>query len=188
MRKLYGVGICDVASTENGKRTKCYKTWGEMIRRCYDNKYHIRRPTYIGCSVDPEWHLFSKFKEFYETNYREGFELDKDILVPGNKVYSRNTCRFVPKGINCLFLDCRASRGSCPIGVYYTNVHNNGRPYCARLHTVVKYKFLGFFATPEEAHNAYLTAKKEYSISVANREYEAGNIPLEIRDAIIARF
>lgn len=188
MRKLYGAGVCDSNSMENGKQTKCYYAWKDMLKRCYDNKYHARYPTYIGCSVDPEWHLFSKFKEFYNINYREGFQLDKDLLVSGNKVYSKETCRFVPSCINSLFLDSGAARGEYPVGVNYSNVHNNGRPYRTQLSTDGKQKFLGYFATPEEASNVYNLAKKEYCISIANREYDLGNIPLEIRDAILARF
>lgn len=187
MRKVYGVGICDIPCMENGKLTKCYIAWSGMLRRCYDNKFHIRLPTYIGCSVDPAWHLFSNFKEFYDANYREGFELDKDLLFPGNKVYSKETCRFVPRRINTLFLDCGASRGKYPVGVTYGNIVI-GRPYNAQLSTYGKQKNLGYFETEEEAHNAYNVAKKEYSILVANREYDAGNIPLEIKEAIIARF
>ena len=105
MRKVYGVGICDSNSMENGQKSRCYSVWREMLRRCYDSKYHERKPTYIDCSVHQDWHFFSNFKEFYDTNYREGYELDKDLLVPGNKIYSKDNCRFVPKIINCLFLD-----------------------------------------------------------------------------------
>lgn len=186
-KKLYDKGICDINSRENGKQTECYRAWSDMLRRCYSITSRKKWPTYIGCSVDLEWYVFSKFKEFYDANYREGFELDKDLLVPGNKVYSKETCRFVPKCVNYLFLDCGSSRGEYPIGVNCCTV-NNSRPYQARLRINGKQKYLGYFATIEEASNAYLIAKKEYCILVANREYEAGNIPLEIRDAIIHRF
>ena len=186
-KKLFDVGVCDSNSMENGKRTKCYSTWKAMLQRCYSTRHHETKPTYIGCSVDPEWHLFSKFKEFYDANYREGYQLDKDLLVLGNKVYSKENCRFVPKYINYLFLDCGASRGEYPIGIHNNNTHNNGKPYCAQISINNKIKHIGYFSTVEEASNAYKQAKKEYCILVANREYEAGNIPIEIRDAIINR-
>ena len=31
--------------SENGKLTKCYKVWRNMLERCYDKKYHEKRPT-----------------------------------------------------------------------------------------------------------------------------------------------
>jgi hypothetical protein len=60
---------------------------------------------------------FSQFKAWYDENYREGFQLDKDILVPGNKIYSPESCRYVPPYINSLLLDCGASRGELPLGI-----------------------------------------------------------------------
>lgn len=187
MKKVCGIGICDVNCMENGKLSKCYKTWYHMLERCYSSKLHKSFPTYIGCTVHPEWHLFSKFKEFYDTNYREGFQLDKDILVPGNKIYSKETCRFVPHYINYLFTNIKSNKDEFPTGVHYRIKQSKNKPYIAALKINNRTTFLGNFATIEEASNAYNQANKEYCISVANREYDAGNIPIEIRDAIINR-
>ena len=44
--------------------------------------------------------------------------LDKDILIKGNKIYSQDTCIFVPKAINSLFTNRKRFRGEYPIGVY----------------------------------------------------------------------
>ena len=72
-------------STENGKKTKCYQTWQNMLMRCYDEKFHARKPAYIGCKVCEEWHNFQNFAKWYEENYYEiegeRMYLDKDILV-----------------------------------------------------------------------------------------------------------
>lgn len=60
------------------------------------------KPTYEGCTVCDEWLYFSNFKKWFDENYIEGFQLDKDIIIRGNKVYSPQTCCFVPKEINII--------------------------------------------------------------------------------------
>ena len=90
-----------------------------MIERCYSKKSHKKRPTYIGCKVHKEWLYFSNFKKWFDENYIEGYELDKDILFKGNKWYCTDTCAFVPKEINSLFTKHDSKRGNFPIGVSY---------------------------------------------------------------------
>ena len=45
--------------------------------------------------------------------------LDKDILCKGNKVYSSETCVFVPARINSIILNSQNRRGDLPVGVNY---------------------------------------------------------------------
>ena len=102
---LYNVGINDYIGKVNinGKIEKFYKVWQSMLSRCYDPKYHNRNPAYIGCKVCKEWYSLTAFKKWFDKNYIEDYELDKDILIEGNKLYSPDTCCFVPKEINRLF-------------------------------------------------------------------------------------
>ena len=106
LRTVYGVGFigngvnCCSAS---GQHTKSYSTWKEMIRRCYSGAFHIKNPTYKDCTVCDEWHDFQNFANWFEDNYPKGvvlYQLDKDIKLKGNKVYSPATCLFVTKGDN----------------------------------------------------------------------------------------
>jgi len=95
---IFGVGFFGVGrfrARENGKLTVRYNTWADMIQRCYDPKWHDKKPTYTGCTVCDEWHNYQVFSEWFEDNYIEGFQLDKDIKIDGNKVYSPETCMFV---------------------------------------------------------------------------------------------
>lgn len=105
-----GVGVNDANYIthikKNNKRVwicPFYSKWEKMLERCYSLKYHKRNPTYIGCSVTPEWLYFSKFRLWMENQKWEGLQLDKDLLVKGNKVYGPNTCCFLPNAINTLF-------------------------------------------------------------------------------------
>lgn len=89
IKLVYGVGIndLDVPFAMNGSNLKFYGTWNNMLNRCYSEKYQAKNPTYRGCTVCNEWLSLSTFKEWFDANYRTGMELDKDILVKGNRVY-----------------------------------------------------------------------------------------------------
>lgn len=92
---LLGIGR-HKSSDSNGRNTKAYTAWVGMIVRCYSGKY----PSYKECTVCDEWSNFQCFAEWYESNHKEGFDLDKDIKSREQKVYSPDTCLFVSKTLN----------------------------------------------------------------------------------------
>ena len=159
-RSVYGVGFIGVGEhlvSVNRKLTPVYKTWNSMFERCYDPKFHAKRPTYIGCTVHPNWHNFQVFAEWFERQYfASGWQLDKDLTTEGNKVYSPITCTFVPHQLNTLLIDCGASRGDLPQGVT-----RHGKRYQAQLSIDGNQHKLGTYATPEEAFEIYKFAKEE---------------------------
>lgn len=116
---VYGVGINDLDEPvyKNGKNLKFYTIWKDMLRRCYSNKLQKKFPTYVGCSVCPEWLSLSNFKVWFDINYQDGMALDKDILIKGNRVYCPEACSFIPRYINNLLTDAGAIRGELPCGV-----------------------------------------------------------------------
>ena len=144
-----------------------------MLWRCYDPKFHLKEPSYIGCTVCDDWLLFSNFKEWFDKNYIEWYQLDKDILVKGNKVYSPQTCCFVPKEINYLFVKCNGSRGQHPLGVSY---HSQRNKFQVSMGISNIGKHLGLFNTANEAFKAYKTAKEAYIKEVATKYYTSGKI------------
>lgn len=95
-----------------------------------------------------------------------GWELDKDILVKGNKLYSRDTCCFIPSEVNNLLTKRDNDRGEWPVGVSF---HKSSGKFRAYLSINGKKKFLGLFATPEEAFQAYKAAKEAQIKVVANK-------------------
>lgn len=155
---IYGVGINDSSAPirVEGKVIKTYETWRGMLRRIYSEAHQEKHPTYKGCSVAPEWLHFSAFEQWmFEQDY-EGKALDKDLLFPGNKLYSERTCLFVSQALNSLLTDSRAARGLFPLGVYY---RKDIRKYAAQVHIGVGQKNFGFYVTPLEAHKAWQLAK-----------------------------
>jgi hypothetical protein len=163
MNKLvYGVGINDAdyvtQPTINGKRQYClfYKTWKSMLTRCYSSKYQARRPTYIGCTVCEDWHSFMAFRAWMGEQDWQGKQLDKDILVAENKVYSPEFCVFVSAKINSLLLDRGAARGKWPLGVSW---HIRDQKFIAQCKVNGKDKYLGLFDCHHTAHRAWQTFK-----------------------------
>jgi len=144
-----------------GKVQRVYNVWKAMFVRCYSQKELNRHPTYMDCRVDSRWHNFQVFADwFYEQPNHDsvGFDLDKDLLVLGNRVYGPEFCSFVPNSINKLLSDSRGSRGKYPQGV---STHRDGK-YYANIQINNKQRCLGSYATPEEAEAVYRYAKQMY--------------------------
>ena len=103
---VFGVGFLgagEYVAKVKGKQTKAYMAWNNMLSRCYSEAAQKRRPTYQGCAVHPDWHNFQTFAKWYHENYPadgKTYQLDKDILVDGNRVYGPETCLFVSQAEN----------------------------------------------------------------------------------------
>lgn len=163
---IYGIGYFGegIYKTKiEDKSRKAYSAWNNMLKRCYTEIHHLAQPSYAECSVVEGWHNFQVFAEWFEENYIEDFALDKDILIKGNKVYSPETCCFVPMKINSLFTKRQNDRGSLPLGVRSTK-----GGYVAQISINKKVTHLGTFSTPEEAFQAYKAAKERYIKEIAN--------------------
>lgn len=138
--------------------------------RCYSERWHQRKPTYIDCSVSEEWHLLSNYKQWYEENYVEGWQLDKDLLFPRNKIYSKETCVFVPQPINTLLTFRTNDRGQLPLGV---TVRSDGRlnPYSGQCCNRAGKQILKSFNNSTDAHFWYLEQKISMIDSYLNEDY-----------------
>lgn len=187
---VLGVGICGTKypTKINGKNTKEYRTWYNMLLRCYDKKIHEREPTYIQCECCEEWLLYENFYEWihsqenFDTISKIEWALDKDILIKNNKIYSPNTCCLVPQTINNLFIKSDATRGQYPIGVsYYKNISK----YASQCHDGNKNIYLGVYNTPEEAFYVYKNFKEKLIKNNAKQEYSNHNITKQCYDAMI---
>ena len=171
-RKLrYGVGVNDAhyitAPTVNGGVLwdPAYIAWASMLTRAYDQKLHDRQQTYSDVTVCKEWHSFIAFRAWWLDNYREGWQLDKDLLVIDNREYGPDVCVYIPSRLNNFTSDCGASRGELPIGVYLCKKTGKYKSECNNPITG-KPHYLGRFTTPEAAHEAWLKCKLELALEL----------------------
>ncbi|CAL9958547.1 HNH endonuclease [Vibrio phage D249] len=113
---LCGVGYLGegkYSTRASGRPSTVYNVWRHMIRRCYDPATQRKHPTYVGCLVTEEWHSYQNFAKWYDdNNVMDGLELDKDIKVPGNKLYSPETCMLVTKQQNLEEMNTRIAKES----------------------------------------------------------------------------
>ena len=195
---VYGVGINDADYVVRKYKTIEYvdgkqkqklvwycpyhRTWKNMLKRCYSSKFHERQPTYKGCSVSIEWITFSNFRAWMESQDFEGKQLDKDLLLEGNKMYSKETCVFVTRGINLFTTDRGASRGEWLIGVCWHKGEGKFVSMCRNPFTK-KQEHLGYFNCELEAHQAWLKRKL-----VLAHELAAEQTDRRVAKALIERY
>lgn len=166
--RIQGVGFIGVGphnTSHNGRDTRAYTAWVRMLERCYCPKKQSKNKSYIGCSVAHEWHNFQTFAGWYESQpfKGEGYQLDKDILTPGNKQYGPKSCRFVPEAINKMLNINIKRRTGLPVGVT-----DNGSGYSVKLSKFGKVECIGTFRTVEDAFSAYKLAREGYIHSSAD--------------------
>ena len=156
--RVQGVGVNDAWYRTNrkldGKSLSCpyYVRWVGMLTRSYSSKYKEEYPTYKDVTVCEEWRRFSVFKGWMEEQDWQGKALDKDIIKPGNRQYSPETCCFIPASLNSLLTDSAANRGDCPRGVSLNKLEGKYAAYC--IVDGIK-RHLGGFGTKGEASLAY---------------------------------
>ena len=186
-----GVGILGnrYPATINNKKTKEYNSWQNMLTRCFDEKEKQKYPTYKNATCYEKWLLFDNFYEWLHSqpNFdkwlnEDGWALDKDILIKGNKMYSPETCCLVPHNVNVLFTKHDAARGNLPIGVI-----KHKEKFEAQCMNPIKDKhgYIGVYNTPEEAFQAYKMAKENVIKQVAQDEYDKGNITRPCYEAMM---
>lgn len=190
---MFGVGMNDanypvyITANIDGRQKRLwicpfYQAWAGMIRRCYSKKFHSIFPTYIDCTVAQEWLRFSAFREWMQNQDWEEKHLDKDILINGNRIYSKETCVFVSPQLNRFMTDSAAIRGKWPIGVSCSGHKGKFKAKCCNPFAE-KYESLGYFDDPEEAHEVWRAKKHEHACRYADMQDDH-----RIADALRSRY
>ena len=163
-------------------RCQFYSVWTDMLRRCYAESHKACRPAYDGCEVDAAWHSFAEFRKWMISQPWQENHLDKDILVPGNRIYRADRCIFIPRALNNFLTDGSARRGDWPIGVSLAKSRGNFLSQCCNPFTNTT-ENLGYHATPSLAHAAWLKRKREHALRYASLQSDP-----RIAEALIRRF
>lgn len=188
MIKIQGVGINDASypvtktspvTLENGEIIRVqtwvcpyYAAWKNMIARCYSSTLRSKKTsvTYLECQTSKNWLTFSNFLHWASQIGIENHQLDKDILVLNNKIYSEDTCLLVPRRVNMLLVDRGAKRNTeLLLGVYdisKTHSYPLKKGFRARVGTSDGPRSLGNYYTKEDAHFAWQSGKADYILEV----------------------
>lgn len=178
--KVYGVGINDVP--HKVQDTEYYKKWLLMLYRCYHPTQITHSKSYVDVFVCDDWLKLSNFKDWFENpdnGYIKGYQLDKDLLIKGNKTYSPDGCCFLPQEINTI-IKLGNKRGQYPIGVVKIK-QCRSKPYRAD----IKKRTIGYYATPEEAFQAYKVEKEKEVKAVALKYFQEGKITKTVYTALM---
>ena len=193
---MRGVNDRKYPSWDGKKILKEYDLWRSLIARC-SQKIWDKHPTYKGTHFSDNFSNYSFFYEWCQTH--AGFcnkdekgrywHLDKDLLIKGNKLYSEDTCVFLPTELNKLLTKRDNQRGDFPVGVSWDKSTKKFQANCNK--GGGKQQYLGLFSTPQEAFQAYKEHKEAYIKSLAEkykdqldpRAYEALlNYQVEVTD------
>lgn len=169
-RKLVvGVGINDweVATWDNSIKRDIpeYLLWKSMLTRSYSVSYQDKYPTYKGVSVDSNWLSMTNFiadvslKVGYRKALFDNWVLDKDLLSDG-KLYSNETCCFLPPEINGFLTHKKSINNDNPVGVSF---HKITSKYKSEIRFNGKHYYLGLFSDKLEAFEKYKETKETFS-------------------------
>lgn len=167
-RSHMGIGYLGYGKYNRKENYKYYKIWDKMLRRNYDEKTVNRRISYTKSKMCEEWKNFQNFAEWCNENYIEGWTLDKDLLSKSEKIYSPETCCFLPNDLNNVFSIRTTKNKKLPVGVckyknkYRVAFSKYGYP-----------AYFGDYNNIDEALNIYLKYKKEYIVELANKYKES---------------
>lgn len=165
----------DIDGSSVVHQSRSYHLWRRINNRCRPGgAFQKAQPTYIGVTNGFEsYQAFAEWcnsKAGYMAKDHAGmfYEIDKDILIPGNKAYSPEACSFIPRRINSLLAINLATRGCLPLGVSFMKHRNKFR---AAVRSGNRSLHLGMFHNPNEAHKAW-QIEKSLIIRKEARDYD----------------
>lgn len=182
-RGILGVGILDLDNEDFSLPS--YARWRNILIRSFSDKYKNEHPTYKNVTLSQDWIYYSNFKQwFYDPSngYIDGYQLDKDLLVKGVKIYSPETCCFLPQELNKLLTKRDLHRGELPIGVHRLQRKS---AYRASLQMFGKTKNFGYFKDPMSAFQEYKKRKEQYIKELAEDYFNKSKITQKVYEAMM---
>lgn len=172
-----------------GKSDTClyYARWNTMIGRVRSGK----KPTYIGCSINDHFRHFMEYREWCISNglsysNRKYVEIDKDILIPGNREYSKEGCSLVTGELNRILHTCDSKRGDYLLGVKLDS-RSSEKKYIVTVSKKSKTQYVGVYRKEEDAHKSWQIAKAEHIDSVlAEYQTQSELLGIVYREDVVA--
>lgn len=155
-------------SDASGKPSPEYRRWKAILSRCYNPIPHAKDLSYKDCEVCEEWLNFQNFAGWLSSqeHYKKGYEIDKDLLVPGNKVYGPETCCMLPREVNTAITGKTDScENGLPCGVHW---HRKNSCYVVSVVTDTE-DYQGSFQCLEKAIEVSKSTKEAYIKRLAEK-------------------
>ena len=155
-KSVRGIGFKGITNSQVEHDIRARKIWSSIITRCYvkSNKYK----SYHNCTIADEWLNFQNFLKWYSNNYYElpgeTVSIDKDLLSENCKIYSKDTCIFIPMWLNMSIIN------SCDKERFYNRKPDKYGKYSIYVSYKNKKYFVGYFKLLTEAYNAYKYKKR----------------------------
>jgi len=151
---VYGKDFSGDGPHKGSKSSRAYKLWSDIFTRCYGGG----NLPYMGCSIDPQWYNFQEFAEWcaWQRGFELNWHLDKDILTPGNRIYSAQTCVFVPREMNNFYVNTDNAKG-------YSQTKSGGYA------VYVGNKYLGVYQDEAAARLRYREGKRDKCRELLNK-------------------
>lgn len=180
-RGICGVGIRDIDLPSSDP---VYKRWSSMISRCYSEALLNKCPSYEDKFVSEDWKYLSLFKQWMDLQDWEGLQLDKDILIKGNKEYRPEACAFVPAYVNSSLCISDRGRGEYPLGVSFNKKEGK---FLAKIKSMGKVTDLGLHISPELAHIRWQQAKTIEMENIINMYSKESSFRTDVAEALMKR-
>lgn len=158
-----GVGFIGVGQFEAKTNRDLYIRWAHMLERCGEYK------NYKDVSVCTSWYNFQNFASWSikQAGYSRNSQLDKDLLIKGNRVYSPDTCCYVPHRVNSLVIKSSGVKeDGLPCGVIW--VARDGL-YKASYRGLNSERFQYWTKSLEDAFSWYKQGKESVVKAVAEK-------------------
>ena len=125
-------------SKHNGRKSREYSIWTDMILRCYSEVFKFKIPSYRDVTVCKRWHSFQNFCDdiqylngYEQWKNKNNYQLDKDILCSklniSPKIYSPETCMFISQKDNVS--ESTTRKHLATLNLIYTGISPNGEEY-----------------------------------------------------------
>lgn len=175
MGLVHGVGVNDGSRRCVVGRSQVpeYIFWKGMLKRCYCEKYQNKYPTYRGCAVSDNFKSYSYFYDWCQKQVGfgiDGWQLDKDLLCYGNKIYSEDVCVFISPEINSIIRPNPVKNCSLPVGV---SINPWSGRFFSKLRMNGKMVHIGTYDDQYAAFLAYKSAKEKHVRNVAEKYKES---------------
>jgi hypothetical protein len=161
-----------------------YSKWSGILERCYDPSSLQMYECYKDVTVCNEWLNYQNFAEWAKQQIGYGnrnWATEKDLLIRGNRIYSPDSCCFLPAELNNQLLKATKARGECVIGVNVNKPNGKFIAHCQGWREDSATSHIGIFDTELEAFHAYKREKEKklkrlaqkWKDQIDNRAYEA---------------